>query len=125
MTLIEIINAKDALQKYSDSIPPGATMFKAIKFIKFAEEQERYFNDVRAQMLAKYGERDAAGKYVPSKDGKGYNIKREHTQIFLKESLELQNTEVEYSPSFTLDELSPLGIKFWDMYAIFPIIKEE
>ena len=36
--------------------------------------QEQYANDVKTQLLAKYGERDADGKYVFADDGKGYKI---------------------------------------------------
>lgn len=125
MTLLEVINAKDALKNYFDKVTSGATTCKIIKFIKFAEMQEQYANDVKTQLLAKYGERDADGKYVLADDGKGYKIRQDSTHQFLTASLELQNTEVDFEPTFTLEELSPLEIKLGDMYAIFPLIKEE
>lgn len=125
MTLIEVINAKNAIKKYFDKIPPGATMYRIVKFVWFAEEQEKHFNTVNAQLLARYGERDAAGSYVLSENGKGYKIKQEHAQDFLIASLELQNAEVKCETALTLDEITPLEITANDLYHIFPIIKDE
>jgi hypothetical protein len=124
MTLIEIINAKNALKNYFDKVTSGVTTCKIIKFIKFAEGQEIYFNEVKMQLLAKYGERDADGKFIAVEGGRGYKIRPDAAYAFLTASLELQNTEVEFAPALTLEELSPLEIKMGDMYAIFPIIKD-
>ena len=124
MTLIEIINAKNALKNYFDKVTSGVTTCKIIKFIKFAEGQEKYCNEVNWQLLEKYGERSEDDKFVLSEDGKGYKIRQDSTHKFLMATLELQNTEVDYSPSFTLEELSPLEIKMGDMYHILPLIKD-
>ena len=124
MTLIEIINAKNALKNYFEKTPPNATMYKIIKLIKYAEEQEKYFNEVLNQLLQKYGERDAAGKFIIADEGKGYKIKQEFSYKYLTDYLALQNTGLDdFTPTITLAELSPLEIKLGDMYHILPVIK--
>lgn len=125
MTLIEAINAKNALKNYFDKTPPGATMYKIIKFIKYAEEQGKCFEDIYARLVNEHGERDNEGKLVMTGDGKGYRIKQESVAKFIAALSELENTEVEIKPSLSMAELSPLGIKMSDMYHISPIIKEE
>jgi len=93
--------------------------------LKEAEREIQNFNEVRMNLINKYGEKDEKGELITDDKG-NCKILPESVTVFSKELNELVEMEVEINANkIKLDDLDNLDFTPGEMVALEPFLEEE
>lgn len=126
MKLIEVLNARKVIA--SKAQVQGVnfrTSLKFTKFLKATEEDEKFYNEKRAELIKTYATKDDKGEFV-IKDNK-YQFTDENWNAINEKFAELNTTEVDVSDNlkFETSELEKIeGFTPEEVWLIYPLIKD-
>lgn len=126
-TLSNIMVLNGLLQKIKDQKMPIKTSYKLVQLANEIELKVKFFEEKMQEIVAEYGEKDEDGEFKRTDDGTGIRVKPNCAEICQQELFELSNLQVElnYTDTFSLDELNTLEISIEDLKTLMPFIKEE
>ena len=98
MKITDILNVAPILQEMASKKFPGATSFKIARLMRELDKEIQLFDKQRTEIAQEYGEKDASGQLVLTKEG---NIKIIESKIEeCNNKLEsIINTEIEINAS--------------------------
>jgi len=117
ITIKNILDSKEALERLAVEKLPVRTSYNLGKFLKAVNKELEIFNEFRNELLNKYGERQ---------EDNTYKIDSGNIQKFNDEVIELINIEVHFDfELLLLDSLGNVSISSQDMLALDYLIKES
>lgn len=124
MKLIEVLNARKVIASKAQVKVNFGTSYKFMKFIEATNEDEKFYNEKRAELIKTYATKDDKGEFV-IKDDK-YQFTDENFAEINKQLNELGATEVEVSDKmkFTEQELDKMEFTIEEVSLIYPLIKD-
>lgn len=94
LTLEQLINSTEGLKGLGQKQLKARCAYTVGKLMKQAENEITSFNEARADLIKKYGEKDVNGELVTAENG-NVKIPNEVLADFNKEFKELLDTEIE------------------------------
>lgn len=125
MKLIDVINARRVIiSKASVKGINFGTSFKFMKFIKATEDDQKFYEEKRNELIEKFATKDENG--MPIYEDNRYSFTDENFAEINKQLEELAKTEVEIPESlkFTEQELDKMEFTIEEVSAIYDLIKE-
>lgn len=121
----DLLNATDTLQKLSQQELKARLALQIARMLKEAEREIQNFNEIRMNLIKKYGEKDESGEIITDDNG-NCKIIPESVTVFSKELNELVEMEVEINANkIKLDDLDSLDFTPSEMVTLEPFIEEE
>ena len=121
----DLLNSTETLQKLSQKELKARLALSIARLLKEAEREIQNFNDVRMNLINKYGEKGEDGQLITDDKG-NCKILPEVIDPFTTELNELIGTEVEINANkIRMDDLAELDFTPSDMVALEPFIAEE
>lgn len=126
MKLIEVLNARKVIASKAQATGAGfRTLLKFTKFINATEEDEKFYNEKRAELIKTYATKDDKGEFVIKNNqyqftDENWNAINEKfaelntTEVDVPDDLKFETSELEKIEGFTLEEVS----------LIYPLIKD-
>lgn len=126
MKLIDVLNARSVIT--SKAQVKGVnfkTSFKFMKFLKATDEDEKFYNEKREELIKTFATKDENGKIVI--ENNQYKFTDENLAEINKQISELAATEVEIPETlkFSSEELEKMEFTIEEVSAIYELIKEE
>ena len=126
MKLINVLNARSVIT--SKAQVKGVnfkTSFKLMKFLKATDEDEKFYNEKREELIKTFATKDEDGKIVI--ENNQYKFTDENLAEINKQISELAATEVEIPETlkFSSEELEKMEFTIEEVSAIYELIKEE
>ena len=126
MKLINVLNARSVIT--SKAQVKGVnfkTSFKFMKFLKATDEDEKFYNEKREELIKTFATKDENGKIVI--ENNQYKFTDENLAEINKQISELAATEVEIPETlkFSSVELEKMEFTIEEVSAIYELIKEE
>lgn len=125
MKLIDVINARRVIiNKASVKGISFGTSFKFMKFMKATDDDQKFYEEKRNELIEKFATKDENG--TPIYEDDRYSFTDENFKEVNKQLVELSETEVEISESlkFTEQELDKMEFTIEEVAAIYDLIKE-
>ena len=125
MKLIDVINARRVIiNKASVKGISFGTSFKFMKFMKATDDDQKFYEEKRNELIEKFATKDENG--TPIYEDDRYSFTDENFKEVNKQLAELAETEVEISESlkFTEQELDKMEFTIEEVAAIYDLIKE-
>lgn len=125
MKLIEVLNARKVIASKAQVKGVNfGTSYKFVKFINATEEDEKFYNEKRAELIKTYATKDDNGELVI--ENNQYKFTDENFAEINKQLNELAATEVEVSDKmkFTEQELDKMEFTIEEVALIYPLIKD-
>lgn len=125
MKLIEVLNARKVIASKAQVKGVNfGTSYKFVKFINATEEDEKFYNEKRAELIKTYATKDDNGELVI--ENNQYKFTDENLAEINKQLNELAATEVEVSDKmkFTEQELDKMEFTIEEVALIYPLIKD-
>ena len=125
MKLIDVINARRVIiNKASVKGISFGTSFKFMKFMKATDDDQKFYEEKRNELIEKFATKDENG--TPIYEDDRYSFTDEKFKEVNKQLAELAETEVEISESlkFTEQELDKMEFTIEEVAAIYDLIKE-
>ena len=125
MKLIDVINARRVIiNKASVKGISFGTSFKFMKFMKATDDDQKFYEEKRNELIEKFATKDENG--TPIYEDDRYSFTDENFKEVNKQLAELAETEVEISESlkFTEQELDKMEFTIEEVSAIYDLIKE-
>ena len=126
MKLINVLNARNIItDKAQVKGVSFKTSLKFIKFLKATDEDEKFYNEKRNELIQTFVTRDKDGKIVV--ENNQYKFTDENLSEINKQVTELANTEVEIPESlkFSSEELEKMEFTIEEVSVIYDLLKEE
>lgn len=122
LTLDNLINSINILQRISSEPLKAKTAYVVAKLIKAADAEMTNFNEIRFNLIDKYGEKDENGEFKT--DGNNVILKKETVDDFNKELRELLNTSITFNVNkLNLDDLESINFTPAEMIQLEPFIE--
>jgi len=122
LTLDNLINSINILQRISSEPLKAKTAYVVAKLIKAADAEMTNFNEIRFNLIDKYGEKDENGEFKT--DGNNVILKKETVDDFNKELRELLNTSLTFNVNkLNLDDLESINFTPAEMIQLEPFIE--
>ncbi len=122
LTLDNLINSINILQRISSEPLKAKTAYVVAKLIKAADAEMANFNEIRFNLIDKYGEKDENGEFKT--DGNNVILKKETVDDFNKELRELLNTSLTFNVNkLNLDDLESINFTPAEMIQLEPFIE--
>ena len=126
MKLNNVLNARSVIT--SNAQVKGVnfkTSFKFMKFLKATDEDEKFYNEKREELIKTFATKDEDGKIVI--ENNQYKFTNENLAEINKQISELAATEVEIPETlkFSSEELEKMEFTIEEVSAIYELIKEE
>ncbi len=125
MKLIDVVNARKVI--VSKAAVKGVnfwTSFKFMKFMKATEDDERFYETKRKELIEKFATKDEQGNLIV--ENNQCRFTNENLEEANKELVELAETKVEIPESlkFTEQELDKMEFTIEEVSVIYDLIKE-
>lgn len=126
MKMSEIFGFQNLRTKIKDSIIPIRLAYKFSRFFAALDKENEFFNTTLNNLIQTYGKRDKDGNLVLSDDRTSVLIDDERRAECMEKTKELNDLEItlEYTPSFTFDELEGIGLTMQEVDLLMPYIQE-
>lgn len=125
LKLEDLVNSTEALQKLSNTSLKARPAFTVSKMLKEAEKELANFNEVRMNLINKYGEKDEEGKLITDEND-NCKITAEHINDFSNELQELVATTIEINANkLTLEDLGDADFTPSEIAALEPFVDIE
>lgn len=125
LKMSDLLNATDTLQKLSQKELKARLALQIARMLKEAEREIQNFNEIRMNLIKKYGEKDESGEIITDDNG-NCKIIPESVTVFSKELNELVEMEVEINANkIKLDDLDNLDFTPGEMVTLEPFLEEE
>lgn len=125
LKLEDLVNSTEALQKLSNTSLKARPAFTVSKMLKEAEKELANFNEVRMNLINKYGEKDEDGKLITDEND-NCKITAEHINDFSNELQELVATTIEINANkLTLEDLGNADFTPSEIAALEPFVDVE
>lgn len=126
MKMSEVFGFQNLRTKIKDSVIPIRLAYKFSRFFAALDKETEFFNTTINELVQKYGKKDENGNYVLSDDKSSVLIDEEKYLECMEKTKELNDLEVtlEYTPSFTFDELEGIGLTMQEVNLLMPYIQE-
>lgn len=125
LKLEDLVNSTEALQKLSNTSLKARPAFTVSKMLKEAEKELANFNEVRMNLINKYGEKDEEGKLITDEND-NCKITAEHINDFSNELQELVATTIEINANkLTLEDLGNADFTPSEIAALEPFVDVE
>jgi hypothetical protein len=125
LKLEDLVNSTEALQKLSNTSLKARPAFTVSKMLKEAEKELANFNEVRMNLINKYGEKDEDGKLITDEND-NCKITAEHINDFSNELQELVATTIEINANkLTLEDLGNADFTPSEIAALEPFVDIE
>lgn len=126
MKLINVLNARSVIT--SKAQVKGVnfkTSFKFMKFLKATDEDEKFYNEKREELIKTFATKDEDGRIII--ENNQYKFTDENLTEINKQISELAATEVEIPETlkFSSEELGKMEFTIEEVSAIYELIKEE
>ena len=126
MKLINVLNARSVIT--SKAQVKGVnfkTSFKFMKFLKATDEDEKFYNEKREELIKTFATKDEDGRIII--ENNQYKFTDENLAEMNKQISELAGTEVEVPETlkFSSEELEKMEFTIEEVSAIYELIKEE
>lgn len=122
LTLDNLINSVNILQRISSEPLKAKTAYVVAKLIKAADAEMTNFNEIRFNLIDKYGEKDENGEFKT--EGNNVILKKETIDDFNKELQELLNTSLTFNVNkLNLDDLESINFTPSEMIQLEPFIE--
>ena len=122
--LNEVLNSMDTMQKLATQKFKSKTAFQIARILKKLDEEIKIFNDTRAALIQKYGERDENGE-LKVDDNNNCTIQKEALENFNQELSDLLNTTIEINADkINIDDLSEGSFTPSEIIALEAFIEE-
>ena len=119
-----IISSADVLRSLAQKSLKGKTAYRVSKLLRELETEFTIFNETRAEIIKKYGEKDENDELKVNENGE-YTIKSEHLNDFYTEVNDLIKNEVEINANkIPLADLEDLEFTPNEMITLEPFIEE-
>jgi hypothetical protein len=126
MKLIEVLNARKVIASKAQAKGVNfGTSFKFMKFIKATDEDEKFYNEKKGELIKSLAMKDDNGKLVI--ENNQYKFTDENFAEINKQLNELAATEVEVSDKmkFTEQELDKMEFTIEEVAAIYELVKVD
>lgn len=99
ITLKEVVEGQESLQKLSGMILKGRTAFQVARLLKKLEEVLTSYNDTRLKLIEKYAKRKEDGEFELNEKNE-YQFTQENMQAYIDEinKLIMEEVEIEAKP---------------------------
>lgn len=125
LKLEDLVNSTEALQKLSNTSLKARPAFTVSKMLKEAEKELANFNEVRMNLINKYGEKDEDGKLITDEND-NCKITAEHINDFSNELKDLVATTIEINANkLTLEDLGNADFTPSEIAALEPFVDIE
>ena len=106
---------------------PIRTAYKFTKFFNALNKENAYYNETLQGIIKEYGQVDENGQYILTEDKQNIKIQEGRESECIEKIKELNTTDIqlEYVPTFTLDELDSLEIETKYIFLLMPYITEN
>ena len=126
MELINVLNARSVIT--SKAQVKGVnfkTSFKFMKLLKATDEDEKFYNEKREELIKTFAKKDEDGRIII--ENNQYKFTDENLAEINKQISELAATEVEIPETlkFSSEELEKMEFTIEEVSAIYELIKEE
>lgn len=119
----DLLNATETLQKLSQKELKARLALQISRLLKEGEREIQNFNEVRTNLINKYGEKDENGELVTDED-KNCKILNDQIEIFSKELNELVGMEIEINANkINIADLENMDFTPADMAVLEPFME--
>lgn len=124
ITLKEVVEGQEALQKLSGMVLKGRTAFQVARLLKKLEEVLTSYNDTRLKLIEKYAKRKEDGEFELNEKNE-YQFTQENMQAYIDEinKLIMEEVEIEAKPIPVEDienlEFTPAEASFLEPFLQF------
>ena len=127
MKMSEIILLGRIRSKFANKKMPIKTTYKFTRLFKEIEEQIEFFDHTLQDLIEEYGQKDENNKFVLTEDRNGVKIKEDKYDECMNKIDELNNLEINlnYIPSFSIDELENSELSMEELSLLMPFITED
>lgn len=127
MKLVEVFDFLNLRNKIIDKKLPIKTSYKLTRFFNQLEEEAKFFNETLQKIIDEYGQKDENGNFIFTDNGQGVKIKEDKYNDCMGKIEELNSIEVKlnYTPSFTLEELEGLDLEMKYINLLMPYISDN
>lgn len=123
ISMSDLLNCTETLQKLSQQELKARLALAVARVLKEAEREIQNFNEVRMNLINKFGEKDADGQLITDDNG-NCKILPEGVETFSKELNDLITTEVEINANkLKLDDLENLDFTPSQMAMLEPFLQ--
>lgn len=124
ITIYELISVLAIEEKISSLKLPIKAAYRLSKILARAHEEQKFFQEKFQEIIQKYGEKDAEGKLISTKDG-NISLQKDKIEDCSKELDELYNLEVELpNYSFSIEDFGELEMSIDDLSPLMSFICE-
>ena len=121
----DLLGCTDVLQKLAAKELKARLALQIARLLKEAERELANFNEVRMNLIKKYGEKDENGELITDENG-NCKIEQVGLDTFSKELNDLVTMEVEINANkIKLDDIDGLDFTPTEMVALEPFIDLE
>lgn len=119
----DLLNATETLQKLSQKELKARLALQISRLLKEGEREIQNFNEVRTNLINKYGEKDENGELVTD-ENKNCKILNDQIEIFSKELNELVDMEIEINANkIKIADLENMDFTPADMAVLEPFME--
>lgn len=121
----DLLNATEILQKLAQKELKARLALQVARMLKEAEREMQNFNEVRMNLIKKYGEKDESGEIITDDNG-NCKILPDGVETFSKELNDLVGMDIEINANkLKLDDLENLDFTPSEMVTLEPFIEVE
>ena len=127
MKMSELVMFGQLRPKIANKKMPIKTTYKFTRLFKEVGEQIEFFNNTIQNLVEEYGQKDENNKFILTEDKNGVKIKEDKYDECMNKIDELNNLEINlnYTPSFSIDELENSELSMEELSLLMPFITED
>lgn len=124
MKLANLLNIRNILARLGQAMLPAQTAYKIAKFVQKTEDDAKFYDERRQQLIEQYAQRDDKGELITT-DNK-YHFDDDKVELWNTSMAELQDTEVD-APTikFRVEEFATVNFSAQEMMTLDSIIDEN